>query len=137
MKNNSKKYAAKGRTLAKIKLTVDEKPFFIEFKGGRMVEGKLEPGTFSTDDEVIQSLIEKRADFKSKEIYIVTKEEKPLDNENSDNSGDFTDVPDLSNIPSVRDYLVNNHGANEAELTSKAEVKKFADSVKVRFIDWK
>ena len=113
----------------------------INFTNGIINANGIFPATFTTSDPVIQTAIENctyfqkglikiEKSFKIGEIEEVKKEEKKV----VEKEGKV--FPDVKNMQSAREILINQFGVSLSELQDKEHVQKKAEQLKVKFPNW-
>lgn len=136
-----KRYAIKGKVEMSILVPVNNAKLRINFTNGIINANGIFPATFTTSDPVIQTAIENctyfqkglikiEKSFKIGEIEEVKKEEKKV----VEKEGKV--FPDVKNMQSAREILINQFGVSLSELQDKEHVQKKAEQLKVKFPNW-
>lgn len=112
----------------------------INFTNGIINADGIFPATFTTSDPVIQTAIENSTFFqkglikieKSFKIGVIEEEKK----EEKVSEEEFRLFPEVKNMQSAREILINQFGVSLSELQDKEHVQKKAAQLKIKFPNW-
>lgn len=134
-----KRYAVKGKVEMSILVPVNNAKLRINFTNGIINADGIFPATFTTSDPVVQTAIENSTFFqkglikieKSYKIGVIEekKEEKEAEEE-------FHLFPEVKNMQSAREILINQFGVSLSDLQDKEHVQKKAAQLKIKFPNW-
>ena len=112
----------------------------INFTNGIINADGIFPATFTTSDPVIQTAIENSTFFQKGLIKIeksfkigVIEEEKKKEKVSEE---EFRLFPEVKNMQSAREILINQFGVSLSELQDKEHVQKKAAQLKIKFPNW-
>lgn len=135
-----KRYAVKGKVEMSILVPVNNAKLRINFTNGIINADGIFPATFTTSDPVIQTAIENSTFFqkglikieKSFKIGVIEEEKK----EEKVSEEEFRLFPEVKNMQSAREILINQFGVSLSELQDKEHVQKKAAQLKIKFPNW-
>ena len=112
----------------------------INFTNGIINADGIFPATFTTSDPVVQTAIENSTFFqkglikieKSFKIGVIEEEKK----EEKVSEEEFRLFPEVKNMQSAREILINQFGVSLSELQDKEHVQKKAAQLKIKFPNW-
>lgn len=135
-----KRYAVKGKVEMSVLVPVNNAKLRINFTNGIINADGIFPATFTTSDPVIQTAIENSTFFqkglikieKSFKIGVIEEEKK----EEKVSEEEFRLFPEVKNMQSAREILINQFGVSLSELQDKEHVQKKAAQLKIKFPNW-
>lgn len=128
-----KTYAYTNVTAGNISVNAGEGVVVLKFRGGRKTTTELLPAKLTTADEAHQKAIENHPDFKSGKIKILGNKKKEA--EEKEPVSTLEKVEGISSVAQASEYLIEKYDAKPSEVTTKANIKKFAASKGVEFTD--
>lgn len=135
-----KRYAVKGKVEMSVLVPVNNAKLRINFTNGIINADGIFPATFTTSDPVIQTAIENSTFFQKGLIKIeksfkigVIEEEKKKEKVSEE---EFRLFPEVKNMQSAREILINQFGVSLSELQDKEHVQKKAAQLKIKFPNW-
>ncbi len=147
-----KRYAVKGKVEMSVLIPVNNAKLRINFTNGIINADGIFPATFTTSDPVVQTAIENctyfqkglikiEKSFKIGEIEDVKDDEKVSEEDVKDDEGKVPEenlnvFPDVKNMQSAREILINQFGVSLSELQDKEHVQKKAAQLEVKFPNW-
>lgn len=135
-----KRYAVKGKVEMSVLVPVNNAKLRINFTNGIINADGIFPATFTTSDPVTQTAIENSTFFqkglikieKSFKIGVIEEEKK----EEKVSEEEFRLFPEVKNMQSAREILINQFGVSLSELQDKEHVQKKAAQLKIKFPNW-
>lgn len=135
-----KRYAVKGKVEMSVLVPVNNAKLRINFTNGIINADGIFPATFTTSDPVIQTAIENSTFFqkglikieKSFKIGVIEEEKK----EKKVSEEEFRLFPEVKNMQSAREIMINQFGVSLSELQDKEHVQKKAAQLKIKFPNW-
>lgn len=123
----------------------------IDFRHGSITTRGIEPATFTTDNQIVQKLIEESDKFKSGRIKLIGKtvigtiEDNPASDkaedagtDNGESSQEYASYPDVKNSQMAKEILMGEpYNVPLSELPNKDAVLSKAESLQVVFPNWK
>ena len=135
-----KRYAVKGKVEMSVLVPVNNAKLRINFTNGIINADGIFPATFTTSDPVVQTAIENCTYFQKglikieKSFKIGVIEEKKKEEKVSEE--EFRLFPEVKNMQSAREILINQFGVSLSELQDKEHVQKKASQLKIKFPNW-
>lgn len=110
----------------------------VDFKHGSISARGIDPATFTTENEVVQQLIEDSDKFKSGRIKLIEKRVIGVVKDESESAPDELSYPDVKNSQMAKEVLMGEpYKVTLAELPNKEAILAKAEELHVVFPNWK
>lgn len=139
-----KTYSYAGKVEASVVFSLGRMNIRVNFSGGSFGNNGFHPATYTTSNTIVQTAIEKSADFQKGVIKL--KQEFPIKEENNNasvaNAVSVSAEPEKKSYPNVttaqgaREVLKADFGGTQAELQTAAAIRVFAEKKGVVFPNW-